>query len=647
MLLTSDDFINFSDGVLLGQWQDLLLGFTGEVLGSNSGSKQLKVVLADQAGNQTTEVVANIFYDNESPSLVENVALLSSTAADITNNQDLEFSWDQSTDNHLLDKYQLECSQDNFANIIFKETDLNNAIITLGEGTGWQCRVRVADVAGNNSANSYYLQDIIVDITLPEINNIEVVNISGSGAVLEFTVFDEHWPLSNIDQIGEVNIVDENELEIQNLSITGEDVVNGLISLEILNLSPGTIYYYGIKVYDRAGNEQLQDGFSFVTEGDSGNNSGSSGGSSSGSNEEDLTSPEINNVRMGYVGETEALLEFEVFDESWPLDKTDPIGDVYIRDEFNLEEQYLFITGEEVVDGLVSLEILELYAGTRYYYEILVYDRLDNEQITEGSFMTGGDFVGEDPNYNSGGSSGGGGGSSSSSSSNDTDEEGTDDEENEDLEEIDDFTFELLSDDESENGLMTGATITGAVITKDIAEHWSKDFVVKLQEKGAVTPGKSFYPEKMITRVDFLKIVLTSFEVEVPELTEEEKKQFVTIFKDINKDNLAEEWWAKYVYYAYNQKIINGYADGNFYVNGFVSRSQALKIIAKVAGLKILQAQIAPFNDVGLGYWDTDYIHTFKVYGLIEGFKGNLFKPKDWVSRGQAAKLTVITMNNE
>lgn len=127
----------------------------------------------------------------------------------------------------------------------------------------------------------------------------------------------------------------------------------------------------------------------------------------------------------------------------------------------------------------------------------------------------------------------------------------------------------------------------------------------------------TYKPDNSINRAEFLKIVVEAFYS-----TEFESYGEVSCFTDVK----AKEWFTKYICFAKEQGIVNGYADNTFKPANTINLVEALKITLKVFGYE---------------YAESDPWYK----GLVEKAAAKNFIPQDFtafaqlVNRGQMADL--------
>jgi hypothetical protein len=86
--------------------------------------------------------------------------------------------------------------------------------------------------------------------------------------------------------------------------------------------------------------------------------------------------------------------------------------------------------------------------------------------------------------------------------------------------------------------------------------------------------------------------------------------------------------------------IVSGYPDGTFRPNASMTRGQAAKIVANVAGFSDkIPAARQTFSDVPQtnSFWE--YIELAAAHGVLTGYPDGTFRPNQLVSRGQFAKI--------
>ena len=138
-------------------------------------------------------------------------------------------------------------------------------------------------------------------------------------------------------------------------------------------------------------------------------------------------------------------------------------------------------------------------------------------------------------------------------------------------------------------------------------------------------PDGSVRPERSLTRAE-IAALLSRLEVGDDDIV-------TTIQADYS--DIEGGWYEKYINYVTEHGIMNGYPDGTFRPNDFVSRAELSKMIAT---LDIDNDAIAPFIDIE-GHWAEPSIDKIYGNGRIDGYEDGTFKPDQDMTRAEAAKI--------
>ena len=113
------------------------------------------------------------------------------------------------------------------------------------------------------------------------------------------------------------------------------------------------------------------------------------------------------------------------------------------------------------------------------------------------------------------------------------------------------------------------------------------------------------------------------------------------VFSDVP----ADAWFAPYVNGLSEQGVIDSTSD-MYRPGDLVNRAEMAKFAFMVSGLPLETAAEAPYKDVAMGQWYTDYVYTLTKNGIVSGDKLNgvptgFFRPSDALNRAEAAKMLV------
>lgn len=103
--------------------------------------------------------------------------------------------------------------------------------------------------------------------------------------------------------------------------------------------------------------------------------------------------------------------------------------------------------------------------------------------------------------------------------------------------------------------------------------------------------------------------------------------------------DVADEWFATYVNQLANMNVVNGYEDGSFKPNNNVSRAEFTKMISSFS--KLVSSKSVSLVDIE-NHWAETYIEKAAAQGVIKGYQDNTFKPDNFITRAEAAKILNI-----
>jgi S-layer homology domain len=104
-------------------------------------------------------------------------------------------------------------------------------------------------------------------------------------------------------------------------------------------------------------------------------------------------------------------------------------------------------------------------------------------------------------------------------------------------------------------------------------------------------------------------------------------------------DVLPGSTFYEYVETMYAQNVISGYPDGTFRPGAQVTRGQAAKIVVLSAGWTIDVTGGPHFNDVAPDSTFYTYVETAYNHGVISGYPDGTFRPGNSATRGQISKI--------
>lgn len=141
-------------------------------------------------------------------------------------------------------------------------------------------------------------------------------------------------------------------------------------------------------------------------------------------------------------------------------------------------------------------------------------------------------------------------------------------------------------------------------------------------------PDQTFRPNQNVNRVEFLKLVLESSNIE-PDVSTP------TPFPDVDE----EAWYGKYVRKARSEGWIEGYPDGTFKPEQSINKVEALKIIGEVQEWATEEEpDEQPFADINSNEWFAPYVDYAKERNYLEERTSRYF-PELYLTRAQISEL--------
>ena len=185
--------------------------------------------------------------------------------------------------------------------------------------------------------------------------------------------------------------------------------------------------------------------------------------------------------------------------------------------------------------------------------------------------------------------------------------------------------------------LFTSSTELLAMSFKDTNDSWAKTYISWCSDNGIIsgyTDG-SFKPNKKITRAEFATMLAKSIKKEASSIV------------DINYEDVKPKDW----FYAPVRKLVSfGILsnEGKFYPNKLITRELAIKWLASTIDYKTKLSLINNYSD------EKDIVNKEAFEKLLElnilsGYPNNTLKPKNLITRAEAAKLfyTYMSIVNE
>lgn len=166
------------------------------------------------------------------------------------------------------------------------------------------------------------------------------------------------------------------------------------------------------------------------------------------------------------------------------------------------------------------------------------------------------------------------------------------------------------------------------IVLYDIESHWAKDEINILLQKGIVSgyADLSFKPDNAVTRAEFVKLLCEAFGI--------------TTATDVSFDDVPyDAWYQPYVKRAAGAGVVMGTSNRLFSPESYITRQDASLMLWRIIK--------SDTNNVSLQFSDKDKISSYASdavaalckAGIISGFEDFTFRPKENITRAQAAVI--------
>lgn len=159
----------------------------------------------------------------------------------------------------------------------------------------------------------------------------------------------------------------------------------------------------------------------------------------------------------------------------------------------------------------------------------------------------------------------------------------------------------------------------------DTAVKSNVDSVFNTSEKIAYIQGYedgSFKPSNPLTRAE-ASVILSKILV-----SEMDDKTYVSEFSDVSPSS----WYGAYVCFLTEKGIIDGYEDGTFRPDAYITRAELVSLVVKALG--ITDSYTNYFSDTA-GMWASNAISAVNSFGWIKGYSDGTFRPNDLITRAE------------
>lgn len=174
----------------------------------------------------------------------------------------------------------------------------------------------------------------------------------------------------------------------------------------------------------------------------------------------------------------------------------------------------------------------------------------------------------------------------------------------------------------------------------DIEGHWAYKDIEDVVNRGLFrgTSKETFSPDTMLSRAMFVTILGRHYEYIL---------EVIDGYEDVFIDTEKDSWYSKYVAWAAELKIVNGYGGKKFGPNDPITREQAAKILSNFASH--LNFKTTGYdNNLLVGFKDSSTISGWALESMkwavaeeiFRGTPNNTLEPNREITRAECAVIT-------
>lgn len=177
--------------------------------------------------------------------------------------------------------------------------------------------------------------------------------------------------------------------------------------------------------------------------------------------------------------------------------------------------------------------------------------------------------------------------------------------------------------------------MVSAAAYSDISGHWAESVIEKWSGAGIINgySDGSFHPDDNITRAELAKIISSPAELGGAAAAE---------FNDVTE----ADWYYADVMKCAAEGVINGYEDGSFRPENYVTREEAAVMFSR--GFNITKQSEMTFADsADISDWAADAVMAMASQGIINGYEDGTFRPSANITRAETVKILDGAVSSE
>ena len=177
-----------------------------------------------------------------------------------------------------------------------------------------------------------------------------------------------------------------------------------------------------------------------------------------------------------------------------------------------------------------------------------------------------------------------------------------------------------------------------SLVFADMSDHWAHSAAITMACSGIMDYAQEtgmalFYPEKPVTREEFVVMVMRALDFEPDVLSVH------TVFAD---DSAISEEARPYVNAAFNAGIIHGREEGGsllFSPASYITRAESAVIVNNIIGAEVPMTVSAFTDSASIPVWAQSSLYALNHLGILRGTGAGAISPYAAITRAQAAQI--------
>lgn len=180
----------------------------------------------------------------------------------------------------------------------------------------------------------------------------------------------------------------------------------------------------------------------------------------------------------------------------------------------------------------------------------------------------------------------------------------------------------------------TYAIVTGDYSFDDLEGHWAKEDLLQMAARWMVNgrSEESFVPDEPVTRAEIAALLVQAMGLD--------DESGATVFSDVER----KEWFYPAVTTAAAAGLIEGYEDGMFKPDQYVTREEVAVLLRRA--MQLTGAEFSLSTDAGgltdltnISSWSSDSVTQMIQAGIMQGDHNKQIRPKAQTSRAESAVM--------